>query len=184
MLVVDVNRENFEYDVHAIVQAFYPEEQVKVLTPETGEEKRSLLQEKIRFRIREERDSVLCTLDDREYCWKAAGEKEGFKRFLYLTLSQMTGRTLPWGNLTGIRPTKIAYGMLDQGKSEEEIVDFYRHASGRYSPWGKNAGGFRLGMQRSCGRLQSLYRDSFLSHYLPVLLFYFFSRERIPEEGG
>ena len=126
MLVVDVNRENFEYDVHAIVQAFYPEEQVKVLTPETGEEKRSLLQEKIRFRIREEGDSVLCTLDDREYCWKAAGEKEGFKRFLYLTLSQMTGRTLPWGNLTGIRPTKIAYGMLDQGKSEEEIVDFYR----------------------------------------------------------
>ncbi len=126
MLVVDVNRENFEYDVHAIVQAFYPEEQVKVLTPETGEEKRAFLQEKTRFRILEEGDSVLCTLDGREYCWNTEGEKDGFKRFLYQTLSQMTGRTLPWGNLTGIRPTKIAYGMLEQGKSERAIVDFYR----------------------------------------------------------
>ena len=40
MFVVDLNRDHFEYDVHSIVQAFYPGEQVKVLTPGTGEEKR------------------------------------------------------------------------------------------------------------------------------------------------
>lgn len=126
MLVVELNRESLEYDVHAIVQAFYPEEQVKVLIPETGEEKRALLQEKIRFRILEQGDRVLCILDGREYCWDAQGDKNGFKRFLYQTLSEMTGRTLPWGDLTGIRPTKIAYGMLEQGKSDREILDFYR----------------------------------------------------------
>ena len=33
MFIVELNRENFEYDVHSIVKAFYAEEQVKVLTP-------------------------------------------------------------------------------------------------------------------------------------------------------
>ncbi len=52
--------------------------------------------------------------------------KEGFKRFLYQCLARHTGRELPWGNLTGIRPTKFAYGMLEEGRSEEEILAFYR----------------------------------------------------------
>ncbi len=52
--------------------------------------------------------------------------KNGFKRFFYLTLCQETGRTLPWGNLTGIRPTKIAMTMMEQGKSGEEIAAYLR----------------------------------------------------------
>ena len=62
--------------------------------------------------------------------WEAASEaiadgyKNGLKRFLYRTLSKVTGQKLPWGNLTGIRPTKIAYGMLDEGRSDAEILDF------------------------------------------------------------
>ena len=55
---------------------------------------------------------------------RVAAFKDAFKRFLYLTLSGITGKTLPWGNLTGIRPTKIAYGMLEEKKSNEEILDF------------------------------------------------------------
>ena len=39
MLVVELNRANFEYDVNSIVRAFYPEDQVYVLTPECREEK-------------------------------------------------------------------------------------------------------------------------------------------------
>ena len=41
---------------------------------------------------------------------------------MYKCLSKYVGKTLPWGNLTGIRPTKIAYAYLDAGMSEEEIV--------------------------------------------------------------
>ena len=33
MFTVELNRENLEYDVHSLVQAFYPEEQVRVLIP-------------------------------------------------------------------------------------------------------------------------------------------------------
>ena len=37
-------------------------------------------------------------------------------------LSRQTGKKLPWGTLTGIRPTKIPMAMLEEGKSREEIL--------------------------------------------------------------
>ncbi len=47
--------------------------------------------------------------------------KSLIKRTLYRMLSERTGRELPWGTLTGIRPTKIALGRLENGVSTEEI---------------------------------------------------------------
>ena len=44
-----------------------------------------------------------------------------FKSYLYEYLSKKTGKTLPWGYLTGVRPSKIAYMMLEDGESEETI---------------------------------------------------------------
>ncbi|MBR0132826.1 MAG: coproporphyrinogen dehydrogenase HemZ [Lachnospiraceae bacterium] len=42
-------------------------------------------------------------------------------RLIYDMLSQLTGKTLPWGVMIGIRPTKHAYEALERGKSEDEI---------------------------------------------------------------
>ncbi len=52
--------------------------------------------------------------------------KDAFKRFLYISLCEETGRSLPWGNLTGIRPTKIAMTMLEKGESERDVETFLR----------------------------------------------------------
>lgn len=52
--------------------------------------------------------------------------KNAFKRFFYRCLCEETGTTLPWGNLTGIRPTKIAMTMMEQGKSEAETADYLK----------------------------------------------------------
>lgn len=66
------------------------------------------------------------------YTWhpkEAAGTpayKNAFKRFFYLSMQEETGITLPWGNLTGIRPTKIAMTLMEQGKSEEETADYLK----------------------------------------------------------
>ena len=35
MLVVDCNKKQFEYDIHSIVKAFFPEESVKVISLHT-----------------------------------------------------------------------------------------------------------------------------------------------------
>ena len=146
MLVVSLNKESYEYDVHSLVKAFYPEEQVSVLLPESSEKKQSELQGQIRIRIEVQEEGARVSVDGQEYCWKTCEDemlkreteqsaaasfsakqvKDGFKRFLYRVLSTETGKTLPWGNLTGIRPTKIAYGMLEEGKSRQEILDYYR----------------------------------------------------------
>ena len=47
---------------------------------------------------------------------------------MYGILSEETGRTLPWGTLTGIRPTRLAMQLLEQGKTEEEVDAHMRSA--------------------------------------------------------
>ncbi|MCL2675558.1 MAG: coproporphyrinogen dehydrogenase HemZ [Firmicutes bacterium] len=48
--------------------------------------------------------------------------KKELKKRLYLSLSDFLGATLPWGSLTGIRPTKIAYKYLYDGGRTENIA--------------------------------------------------------------
>lgn len=52
--------------------------------------------------------------------------KNQIKRRLYLILMVKTGKKLPWGTLTGIRPTKIAMTKLMEGAGEEEIFRYMK----------------------------------------------------------
>lgn len=130
MLAVKSNQEQFEYDIHSLVGAFFPGESIKVLTPETKPEiiRRCLPDVKIHILFSDTR--IVLQIGEKEFVLQTAGYtdkkeyKDGFKHFLYTSLSIYTGKELPWGNLTGIRPTKIAMGMLEEGRTEEEIRDF------------------------------------------------------------
>ncbi len=127
MLVVKLNKTQFEYDIHSIVKAFYPEKDVKVITPD------SVIKDKEWFH---KEPDMLIDFEDREVKVKALGVhhielnsdkknyKDEFKKFLYRVLCKETKKTLPWGNLTGIRPTKIAMSMLERGQAEDEIIAF------------------------------------------------------------
>ncbi|MCC8066570.1 MAG: hypothetical protein LIO94_05650, partial [Clostridiales bacterium] len=53
--------------------------------------------------------------------------KNELKRLLYRLLSEYSGKTLPWGNLTGIRPTKIPMTLLNQGWKNSEIAEYMRN---------------------------------------------------------
>lgn len=61
---------------------------------------------------------------------KNVEDKKWSKIFLYDALSSFTGKTFEWGALTGVRPTKIAYKLLEQGVDElflkEELMKQYR----------------------------------------------------------
>lgn len=153
MFVVKLNEERFEYDVHSIVKAFYPEENVRVLTPGTVERKRAQLSEEVRMEIELKPEGAVIFVGKKRFDWSASIKesvqesrsqteaveksenamqsqkklyKDSFKRFLYNTLSECTGKKLPWGNLTGIRPTKIAMGLLEEGRKDEEILAFMK----------------------------------------------------------
>ena len=129
MLVVKLNKTQFEYDIHSIVKAFYPEGEVKVLTPD------SVVKDKEWFH--KEPDMYIDFFEE-EIKVQAKGMhslnikehqnayKDEFKKFLYRCLCKETGKTLPWGNLTGIRPTNIAMGMLENGQAEEDIISYMK----------------------------------------------------------
>lgn len=55
--------------------------------------------------------------------------KNRIKRRLYVLLMESTGRRLPWGTLTGIRPTKIAMTRMEEGMADDEI---FRHMKETY----------------------------------------------------
>ena len=60
----------------------------------------------------------------------AIEEKRLIKRFaklaLYQALSQETDKALPWGALTGIRPTKLAYQFIEKGHDfKKEFANLY-----------------------------------------------------------
>ncbi len=130
MVNVKLNLSNYEYDVHSLVKSFYPEEGVKVYSPETKAE--SPEEFELEILIEDTGASISFKEEEEAFHWVYTEVderfKDGFKRFLYRALSKATGKALPWGNLTGIRPTKIAYGMLDEGKSDAEIVDFLKES--------------------------------------------------------
>ena len=48
--------------------------------------------------------------------------KNQMKRGIYQLFSKALDKQLPWGTLTGIRPTKIAFDGYEKGESSEEII--------------------------------------------------------------
>ena len=131
MFAVKINQTQLEYDVNSIVKAFYPGEMIQVLTPDVSEEKRREWEDKIRMDICLDENSARISATDgeerKEYNWKNNPQggicKNEFKKFFYQTLCSITGKKLPWGNLTGIRPTKIAMGLLEEGKTDAQIME-------------------------------------------------------------
>lgn len=165
MYIVKSNKAQYEYDIHSLIKAFYPEKEVRVLTPDSIVKNKKLLEEPVAVELIFDVDKTDLIFDKAvlskeavksgaagnaavgekaergtadgkrggesghkksRYTWYTDGIKEAdyknkFKRFLYTSLSEETGISLPWGNLTGIRPTKIAMAMLEQGKEAEEI---------------------------------------------------------------
>lgn len=52
--------------------------------------------------------------------------KQNIKKGLYKFLSDKLKMYPPWGTLVGIRPTKIALNLLKDGKTEEEILQYFK----------------------------------------------------------
>lgn len=129
MILVVFNTRNFEYDVHSLIKAFYPKEDVQMITRE--EDREELHKEANICSIEFFEDSFAITWKQREErifltSDKRHDVKDILKQTLYDLLKEDTKQELPWGTLTGIRPTKIPMKLLEAGKSEEEIFEYMK----------------------------------------------------------
>lgn len=126
MINVYTNREHYRYDLHALIKAFYPEQEVKVYE-ETALNESEQGGNRVLVRFFEHKMEAVFDIGGiRKYTCTYKDEtdvtKNEHKLSLYHNLCDYTGKTLPWGNLTGIRPTKLPMIMLEEGMAEEAIV--------------------------------------------------------------
>ena len=131
MILLNLNEELYENDLRALLMAFYPGNTIM-------RKKTEGLSVDCALTVQYDREAscVSMTLENDDavvtkqtkVCF--ADKKQGkidTKTLLYQICVEVTKRELPWGTLTGIRPTKIAMTMLEQGKSEQEIRDYMEH---------------------------------------------------------
>lgn len=131
MLIVKISKAQFEYDIHSLVKAFYPEEDIKVVL---FEESSSFTSEGTTLAITFEEKQITVSLNGEgliktvflEQPGERIAVKNQLKQLLYQTLSEFTGKQLPWGTLTGIRPTKIPMTLLEEGKEDTEILKYMK----------------------------------------------------------
>ena len=133
MITVQLNEPDFEYDIHSLVKAFYPQHDVLVKAmpreefPESVfhlvvnyDRKNHMIDFKFYEREQQENGAAEEKMTDRKKT------KNELKQQLYYLLTLYAGKTLPWGTLTGIRPTKIPMELLEEGKSEDEIRSYMK----------------------------------------------------------
>lgn len=140
MITVLLDKAEFEYDIHSLVKAFYPKEEVYVSTKDKEKKEEPVhyhmdvqfAPEEIIFfwkKVEPSEENENQTGITKRVAVDYTNRKEtknSLKRTLYRLLSEYTGVELPWGNLTGIRPTKIPMALLEEGKSEEEIAHYMK----------------------------------------------------------
>ena len=109
----------FEQDIRELLMAFYPEEKY-IYTNEDVFLSLFLSKESIEYHIKiKSEDNVLefsSPLRETKF-----DTKNDLKRNIYINLLKLGNKELPWGTLTGIRPTKIVMEMLENDMSLEDI---------------------------------------------------------------
>lgn len=131
MIIINFKNEfNFEYDIQALIRGFYPGEELKTIMPQQSV---GACDESVRFIVSfyYYNDYLEISVDDIDSNnIKKVNEKIQYsdrkdtknvlKRVLYDVLSEITGKKLAWGTLSGIRPTKITSALLEKGLSTED----------------------------------------------------------------
>ena len=153
-ILIDLKRVDFEYDIWTLVREFCPQTEVLVNSTEKLAENDYIeymvkvvfdeVNTKVLASILAPEESDTCKCTDLEDCQSRMHDKfsaEGIadyldrksvkneaKRLVYDVMKQHTGKELPWGTLTGIRPTKIPMSLYERKKplDDEAVYDYMK----------------------------------------------------------
>lgn len=115
-----LNDESFRYDVHSLVKAFYPSEELNydIITHWDANYP-------INIALSKDGENLYIYISN-ELSKNRPNAKNVFKKELYDILSAHTGKQLKWGTLTGIRPVKLPVKLLQEEKSIVEIKQYLK----------------------------------------------------------
>ena len=143
----------FEHDIYELIRAFYPESEITSSYEEKGadcdlyfriekqdnscmiyyEDNENKGVTSAEFVEGQSSDALVsCTdaqgSDTKERAHAIRKERKDIVKIaLYKLLVKITGKTLPWGNLTGIRPAKLAMGLIESGMKNTEAAQEMRN---------------------------------------------------------
>lgn len=152
MIVANLKVDKYKYDIHSLIKAFYPAQDIKMIVEGEPEDHSDQGQIEIDIDNNEENgvlsmriihpDKDIVSMDIK--CLKgdfgdnntdgfmSDGQeqlqtpKNAMKQLIYLMLSKETDTELPWGTLTGIRPTKIAMKVIENGGSADDVRKYMK----------------------------------------------------------
>ncbi len=111
---IKLNNMKYRYDVYQMFNIYFPLYEIKFL--DDGDYIVNILDNKLEFLYNEYHKESLIS----------ENIKEDIKRLVFSSLKDITKEEYPWGILVGIRPSKIALKYLEEGKTEEEIIDIFK----------------------------------------------------------
>ena len=115
MIYMTINTHNYENDVRVMTGAFYPGEKIVI-------NKLEECRMSVHIHVEDAHITGSVVTEDAQYTIDVVSEDASqgsvrnlLKRELYHIYSAITGKELPWGTLTGIRPVKIPLALIEQG---------------------------------------------------------------------
>ncbi|MBE5951006.1 MAG: coproporphyrinogen dehydrogenase HemZ, partial [Lachnospiraceae bacterium] len=141
MIEIRMTGEDYEQDIRPLVKSFFPEEELYIASGDTTEVPAEavlfleLFPEHFSLKFSWDGKTLVREEDFSElvpgvYQNEGIPDRRMYRNYLhrslYGMLKEATGKELPWGTLTGIRPTKQALERLFEGESKESIANYFK----------------------------------------------------------
>ena len=136
MITLLVSGHKYEHDLYELIRTFFPNKEIKLINSIDEYENYNYLI-KSNLNIEEHISSTtiyqggkivsnyvvnINSIIINNYT-KIQLEKISIKKSMYCALSKLTEKGVPWGILTGIRPTKVAHNLIDNDLSKDAVLE-------------------------------------------------------------
>lgn len=117
MINIFLNDLSYQYDVYQIVSLFYNLTAIKFSS------------ENYDYAFEINKDNIKCIHDNYSEVFNISRNedtREEIKKTVFKFIQNITSKELPWGTLVGIRPSKIALRLMNEGKNNEYIINYFK----------------------------------------------------------
>lgn len=139
MVLVYLDGHDFTYEVNELVKLFFFGEEISFIQTENEYTGEGFLIKNHLIKVEDDYSAIAIVVYNNDVISKYKVDsinnidikrdeivkkiKTGIKQSIYVALSNILEVKVPWGILTGVRPTKIVHDLLDKGLDENSIYD-------------------------------------------------------------